>query len=60
MGGQQGRGLRSVRRERLVRVEMFVVMMVNIRDPQFSQSAQTEGGVPQSCSEHIHRTERKV
>ena len=60
VGGQQGRGLRSVRRQRLVRVEMFVVMMVNIRDPQLSQSAQTEGGVPQSCPEHIHRTEMRL
>ena len=58
--GEDGRGLRSVWWQRLVRMEMFVVMMVNISYSQLSQSAQTEGGVPQSCSEHIHRTERKV
>ena len=60
VGGQQGGRLGSVGRQRLVRVEMFVMMMVNISYSQLSQSAQTEGGVPQSCSEHIHRTERKV
>ena len=58
--GQDGRGLRSVWGQGLVGMEMFVVMMVNISYSQLSQSAQTEGGVPQSCSEHIHRTEKKV
>ena len=55
--GQDGRGLRSVWRQRLVGVEMFVVMVVNIRQSQFSQSSQAQGSVAQSCTEHIHRTE---
>ena len=41
----------------LVGVEMFVVMMVNIRQAQFSQSSQAERSVAQSSPEHIHRTE---
>ena len=57
VGGQQGRGLRSVGREGLVGVEMLVMVVVNIRYSQLSQAPQTEGGVAQSCAEHIHRTE---
>ena len=57
MGGQDGRGLRSVWGQGLVGVEMFVVMMVNISQAELSQSPQTEGSVAQSCTEHIHRTE---
>ena len=38
-------------------VEMLVMVVVNIRYSQLSQAPQTEGGVAQSCTEHIHRTE---
>ena len=55
--GQDRRGLRSVWGQGLVGVEMFVVMMVNIRQAQLSQSSQAEGSVAQSCSEHIHLAE---
>ena len=57
MGGQDRRGLRSVWGQGLVGVEMLVVMMVNIRQAELSQSSQAEGSVAQSCTEHIHRTE---
>ena len=55
VGGEDGRGLRSVRRQGLVGVKVFMVVMVDVCYSQFSQSAQTEGGVAQTCSEHIHR-----
>ena len=58
VGGQDGRGLRSVWGQGLVGVEMLVVMMVNIRQAELSQSSQAEGSVAQSCTEHIHRTEK--
>ena len=54
MGGKDGGRLRSVGGQWLVRVEMFVVVMVDIGDAQLSQSPQTEGGVTKACSEHIH------
>ena len=54
VGGQDGGRLGSVGRERLVRVEVFVMVVVDIGYSQFSESSQTEGGVAQSGPEHIH------
>ena len=54
VGGQDGGRLGSVGREGLVRVEVFVVVVVDVRYSQLSESSETEGGVAQTGPEHIH------